>query len=302
MIDKAVLRTLAYFDVFSYPLTIEELYKFVSIKTSKFDIQESLASLISNNVVYKKLDFYSISESEVVFEDRNIDNQSAANSMPVAIERARHIKKYPFVKDVLISGSLSKGVMKDNSDFDYFIVAAAKRIWICKFFLKMYKFIFLKNSRDQFCMNYFISEDDLFISEQNIFTAIELTTLIPVDGTHYKDELLRINSWVKKILPQAYELQDENSNSSSRDLTRIEKLLNGRIGDLLDRGIKSFNTLRNNLKYSDLKQSEDYELMTRGTDTQIKVHNSNHQRVILNKYQSRLKEFELEGKFVSIHV
>ena len=81
-----------------------------------------------------------------------------------------------------ISGSLSKGYYDDDGDIDFFIITSPKRLWIARTFLILYKKIFLLNSRKYFCVNYFISSNALEIEEKNIFTATELTTLLPMFG------------------------------------------------------------------------------------------------------------------------
>ena len=102
--------------------------------------------------------------------------------MHKALRNARLIFHFPFTRAIMISGSLSKNYADEASDVDYFIIVKPGRLWIARTLLIIYKRIFLMNSKKYFCVNYFIDEDHLEIEEKNLFTAVELTTLIPIHG------------------------------------------------------------------------------------------------------------------------
>jgi hypothetical protein len=101
--------------------------------------------------------------------------------LPKARRAAKFISLFPFVKFVGISGSLSKGYADERTDFDFFIVTAANTLWICRTLLHLTKKMsYLVGKQHWMCMNYFIDEQKLELEEKNIFTQIELSTLVPV--------------------------------------------------------------------------------------------------------------------------
>ena len=121
---------------------------------------------------------------------------------PKLIKVSRKIAKFPYVKGVCLSGALSKGFYDDDGDFDFFIITKPNRLWIARTILVLYKKIFLLNSKKYFCVNYFISTDKLEISEQNLFTATEIATLIPLYGTDtFKEFLEAKNPWAAPYFP-----------------------------------------------------------------------------------------------------
>jgi len=77
------------------------------------------------------------------------------------------------------------------------VITTHNKLWICRTFLILYKKIFLLNSRKYFCVNYFISSEQLEIAEQNRFTATELNTLIPMQGKAHFEKFYTKNTWVK---------------------------------------------------------------------------------------------------------
>ncbi len=87
-----------------------------------------------------------------------------------------------------------------------------------------------------FCINYFISTTDLEIEEKNIYTAIELATLIPMYGVDVYNDLYEANQWIKTYVPN-YPKRDVAKliASKMRIIQKvIELLLNNRFGDYVD--------------------------------------------------------------------
>jgi len=58
-LEREILHTLTYFDVFSYPLTQEQLYAFLSYASaSDIQLEVSLHRLIQNNLVHSSQGYY----------------------------------------------------------------------------------------------------------------------------------------------------------------------------------------------------------------------------------------------------
>jgi len=74
------------------------------------------------------------------------------------------------------------------------------------------------------------------IEEKNIFTAMELITLMPVCGNGTMDKFFQSNNWVKTYYPN-YQSKMEGTITyalNSRLKRVIESLLDNRFGDWLD--------------------------------------------------------------------
>jgi hypothetical protein len=50
-------------------------------------------------------------------------------------------------------------------------------------------------------MNYYIDEGELEIAEKNIYTAIEIGTLIPLHGDLVFEKFYAVNAWTRDFLP-----------------------------------------------------------------------------------------------------
>jgi predicted nucleotidyltransferase len=87
------------------------------------------------------------------------------------------IKRFPFVRGVFVTGSLSKNSSDSSSDLDFMVITRKGRLWIARTLLMLFKKIFLLNSYKYFCINFLLSEDNLEIEDKNVFTATEVMTV-----------------------------------------------------------------------------------------------------------------------------
>ena len=157
---------------------------------------------MKSGVLYQLNDFYSIRNDAALIERRLNGNKLAAAHMKKAQSVARLLFWLPYVRGIAISGSLSKNFADENSDLDFFIITAANRLWIVRILYSiLYKFASIAGVKHWFCLNYFVDELGLEIKERNIFTAVELSTLMPVKGADVFRSFFRVNNWVEKYLP-----------------------------------------------------------------------------------------------------
>ena len=71
------------------------------------------------------------------------------------------IHRFPYVRGVYLSGSLSKhGITGKDDDLDFFIITKAGRVWAAKLLLIAFKKIVLLNSEKYFCINLLMSEEE----------------------------------------------------------------------------------------------------------------------------------------------
>ena len=218
--ESAVLQTLAYFEVFSYTLTKEEIFAFCGAANAEpNDIERQLQLLVNQGIVFR-LDC----------------NHRAADFLPKARRMAHFIGQFPFVRGVFVSGSLSKQCMGPESDVDFFIVTAPGRLWLARTLLVVFKKLFLLNSHKYFCINYFVDTQHLEIEEKNLFTATESVTLLPMWGNEYYQAFYSQNTWAWQYYPHfALRNVSEVAPTSKGFFKRIaERLLAGKLGEWLD--------------------------------------------------------------------
>ncbi|MDP1623013.1 MAG: hypothetical protein Q8M08_11825 [Bacteroidales bacterium] len=210
-IAAEIRRTLEYFGIFRYPLLPAEIHRFLSFRCGVEDILSSLEIMKTNGqVVCSRQGFYSAGGTEAWSSERVAGNQRAMAMLSRSAGFTRIISSFPFVDSVAISGSLSKYYAGENDDIDYFIITARNRMWIARSLLHLFKKLtFIPGYQHYFCMNYFIDDENMAMEDKNIYTAIELATLIPVYNPEKIARLKLRNSWLREYLPNETPHQDE---------------------------------------------------------------------------------------------
>lgn len=190
-----IVNVLSYFSLFNYPLLPTEIEKFLPPGVEYEDIRLELDNLEALGYINRIGEFYSILADTSLAERRRLGNERAQILLRKAGKIGRFLSCFPFVKGVAISGSLSKNYADERSDIDFFIITRANRLWIARTMMHLFKkFTFILGKQHLYCMNYYVDEMALRIPEQNMYTAIETVTLMPVQGEGVA-KFFQANSW-----------------------------------------------------------------------------------------------------------
>ncbi len=247
-LSQQIIITLAYSDVFDYPLSPNEIYLAINYSTTTEDIIKELLYLSNEKFIFeysyiidnKQITWFSLQNDENIFVKRKIRNHNAKIFLERAKKISQTIGKMPFVRSVMISGSLSKNCIDDNSDIDYFIITAPQRVWIVHSLLVFYRKFFLKNKKE-LCCNYTIDTLSLQMKHHSRYVATEITTILPTFGQEIYQEFVKNNDWVKTFFPHFIMKENENKVSDlklsfwANFLKKsIEKILNNVFGRYLN--------------------------------------------------------------------
>jgi len=236
-LSQIFLKTLAYYDIFRYPLTKEEIYyNSPTNGDTKEYIFNEIDILEKKGLIKKYYDFYFLFNNKENIKRRILGNKRASKKIRTARCFSNIISRFPYIRAVFISGSLSKGYMDEDSDIDFFVVTKSNRLWIARFLLMLFKKIFLFNSKKNFCINYYITTDNLEIENKNIFTAIELASLLPMYGSNIYENLISSNNWIKNYVPNYPKRELKKVKKFNIKITQriIEPIFNNSIGEILD--------------------------------------------------------------------
>lgn len=286
-IATAIATTLKYYAIFRYPLRAEEVHRYCAAGVSMADVHACLDELLSTQQVFSWKGYYSPSpEVEKLVERREQGNREAKAKIVKAGRVGRFIYLFPFVRFVGISGSLSKGYADSKSDFDFFIVTAERRLWICRTLLHLFKKLtFLAGQQHKFCMNYFVDETHVQLEEQNIYTATELASLIPICGQEVHRELLLSNRWMLHHIPHFKPLPPDRATSKPVWLKSAAEWCFDRLGATsLNMALMRFTDNRWRKKWARKQYpSADYSLAFKTTPHVSKNHPANYQKKILEQ-------------------
>ena len=295
-IQLAIIKSLAYSEVFNYPLNVEEIFQSLELKLSdKNHLIHELEDLITKRLVFKLGEFYSLKEDYHRLKLRLERNHRAEKFMPLAGFISRFIGSFPFVRAVFISGSLSKNSMNKDSDIDYFIVTKPGRLWTARTLLILFKKVFLFNSYKFYCLNYFIDSDNLEITDRDLYIAHEIASLKPTYGKDCCSSFFEINNWIYSFLPNA-----EVADTSSTPLGKVhfvkyimEFLLKGGAGKRIEKFC--LNTSRNFWEKKFGKTTiRNIEEVSISRDYISTHHPDNFRKEILQKREIILQEYNAE--------
>jgi hypothetical protein len=233
---KGVIETLAYFDIFHYPLTIDEIREFLPVKAEEILLKESIIELLEEKVIFLFHNFYSLQNNPLLAHRRKQGNQLAEELLTKGLRIGRFLYQFPFVRGVGISGSLSKNYADEKADIDFFIITKANRLWIARTIMHLYKkFTFLTGKQHYYCMNYYVDETALLLEEKNIFTAIEIKTLLPACGQQTMKLFFGTNTWADGYLPLCKYRRQQKTDPGSSWIKKIQEwMLNGKIGNIIE--------------------------------------------------------------------
>lgn len=144
-----------------------------------------------------------------VFRVGRGDDRAARQERARAAERlwkrarlaAATLARVPFVRGVLVTGSLSKQSASDDGDIDFMLVVAPGRAWTVKSTLHGARRLLPGLARESLCTNYILDEASLAIPERTMFTAVELATAVPMAGPGACVALLDANDWARRFVP-----------------------------------------------------------------------------------------------------
>ncbi len=238
-LPNAILQTLAYSDIFDYPLTASEIHRYlIGIPTTLEAIRTSLANgLQSGNLIAQTGDYFTLPGREGLAETRARRATQSAHLWPIARTYGRQLASFPFVRMVALTGTLAVNNVEHGADLDYFIVTQRGRLWLCRaFIIGLVRFAARRGH--QLCPNFFLAETALALPDHTLYIARELTQMIPLYGLDTYQRIRQANSWVCDYLPNAGgppPIENPASSAPSSLKPLLETLFANPLGTAIER-------------------------------------------------------------------
>ena len=235
-LEHAILKTLAYSDIFEYPLRLDELYRYLPICLEIEQLPEALNSL--NGLLERKDDFYFLVGREKIVEVRRLRETHSQKLMHRALKYGRVLGSLPFIRMVALTGSLAVLNSSKDADFDYMLVAAPNRVWMARAFALLLNRI-THLFGHTLCPNLIVSENALAWSTHDLYSARELCQMIPITGMDVYRKLMKANKWIKDFLPNVFMESGGSPPNFQKLASGFQSLLEfplcGRLGDHFER-------------------------------------------------------------------
>jgi hypothetical protein len=236
----AILQTVAYADVFDYPLTIREVHRYlVRIPTSPLQVEKALLDGQLAGRLSFDHKYVTLPGRESLIKTRLRREKASAQLWRKGRRYGLAISSLPFVRLVAITGTLAVNNAEGDADIDYLIVTAPRRVWLTRFFVLALVYL-ARLEQVTLCPNYVISLDALQKFEHTFFTAHELAQMIPLYGLDVYRQLVQANNWARQFLPNAFDEQFKIPQRRAWHISHVLKhsaewMLGGMLGDLWER-------------------------------------------------------------------
>lgn len=293
-LHASILRTLTYSDIFSHPLTAEEIYfQLPNPGIEENELDEALAAMVADGEIQFLRGFYFLSDADPSIVDRRLAMEQRGDRMwRIARRVASAMRHFPFVRGIFISGQLCRYIADEASDIDYFIVTEPRRLWIVRTMFVLVRRLLLFNSRKYFCTNYYVTTDNLKIREHNRYTANEIISLKPIYNLQLFGRLLNENRWVEEFYPNfdADRIRlRPGAPPKSWIRPIVERLFPQRLATRIDIRLMEATRKFWRRKYPD-GTPEFYNVALRTRRDESRAHPNDRSPVVLELYHQRLHE------------
>lgn len=202
-LERAIVQTVAYADVFDYPLTPDEIQRYlIGQNASRATVRSALANTdLYRGALSRASRYLTLAGREAIIDIRRERTATSVELWRRAVRYGRFIGNLPFVRMVAVTGALAMDNVADG-DIDYLVVTEPGRLWLCRATVVALVKVAARRGVT-LCPNYFLSENALVLEERNLFTAHEVAQMVPLSGQNTYDRLRQLNRWSDRFLPNA---------------------------------------------------------------------------------------------------
>lgn len=213
--ETAILTTILYSDIFHFPLTKDELWRFLitSKPISKNAFAKGLSSL--RTMLLEVDGYWSLKKRSAIIAKRRSNLEEVERKMSLAKTVAAKLAIIPSIHFIGISGGLAAGKADKADDIDLFIIVKENTLFVSRFWVSvLLERMGVRRKRgeqhaaDKICVNLLIDTSALEWPKdrRDIYTAREVAQLQPLfDRSNTYGAFLKQNRWVQDFLPNAFE-------------------------------------------------------------------------------------------------
>lgn len=231
----AILRTLAYFDVFEYPLTIPEVWRWLyrgrgeSWTATEADIQKEIEMLVAGQRIERHGEYLCLPGRRSCIAQRADRAKQNERKWKRARTVARFVEVFPFVKAVAVVNTLAINNARPESDIDLLILCAPRRIWLARFMVTgIVQLLGFRRHGDQIanrvCLSFYLTTRALDLAPLKSATedhhfAFWATQAVPLMDDGVWQKFIEANRGWTGRLPNAW------SNAWTRTTIKPNRLL-----------------------------------------------------------------------------
>ena len=218
---RAIARTVAYADLFEYPLDGAEIHRYLIGEAAS---PEEVSAMLEQDrglgaYVERTGDKFHLRGRGATIETRRTREAAAAELWPIARAYGALVARLPLVRFAGVTGALAMSNAERGADIDLFVLTHPGRVWLCRLLvLAVVRFAALRGHR--LCPNFLLSTERLALRERNLFTAHEIAQMVPLQATEWYAHFIDANRWAFDFLPNTATVRDRPERADGV-LTRL---------------------------------------------------------------------------------
>lgn len=208
---QSILQTLAFFDAKDLAPSLLELRCYLPAQIGPAGIS---LTVLSRTLEVELSGLVGLEGGFYFLTGRNTLPASRRQRYKISLRRFRKAKKYlrflrflPYLRAVALSGSQAMLNSTMSSDIDLFLITKKNRIWLTRLLVSLYfQILGQRRYRDyiknRFCLNHYLGERAVINQDQNLYTAVEYVSLLPVLGEDVLSKFWEQNRWLAEFLAE----------------------------------------------------------------------------------------------------
>ncbi len=283
---KAIVKAVLYSDIFNYPLTRDELWKYLIVddekKISRKEFEEEIDQIAS---IEEAEGMYFCSHKTRLVGIRKKREKVSQGKFRIAQSVSRYLRFIPTIQFIGVSGGLAMSNADSKDDIDLFIICEKGTVWTTRLLTLVVLEVLgrrrkrnEKNVRDKICANMIIDEKSLDCSVlgRDLFVAHEIVQMKPLlNRNNMFEKFLTMNKWVLGMLPNGMDtemLRYQNTKKKKK---------------------KSLTIFERFAKWLQLKSITRHQTTEVITDGILAFHPKDYRWSILKEYDKRVKRYEI---------
>lgn len=302
-LQRAILETFVYADMFHYPLARDEVHRYVPWPAAPEEVVQALTHSVAEGRLIRSNGYFALPGREALIPLREQREKIAQRKWAAARRYVHWLALLPFVRLVAVTGTLAVNNVEEEDDIDVFVVTETGRLWLCRALVVLIVRL-AALAGDELCPNYFVSERQLAFADEDFFTAREVAQMVPLYGSDIYWRIRELNPWVKGFLPQADGLPNPAHHTDQAGQTMLqlglvargtksiaEWVLRSPLGDRLER----WEMARKVPKFERSAEATQAGTSVAFTADCCKGHFAHHESTITREFDERLKDTGLRA-------
>jgi len=286
-IERAILATVSYRDLFDYPVTPAEIHRYLhGVKCAPDSVQGALqGSEFADRYLASDGEYFALKGRDTLFDLRRNRERRAEALWSKALRHGAVLASLPFVRMVAVTGSLAVNNPGHDADTDFMLVTDSGRLWTARLLARTLQALNSTMSSGELCVNHLVTTRALELQGPSLYVAQELTQMVPLFGTDTYASLREHNPWTAAHLPNAggpppVQRRCEPRAKNLRGM--VQRLCRSRLGG----GIEAWECRRKLHKYNETEF-----LMGRSTPFSAEAtgHRRTNKEIIEAAFADRLK-------------